>query len=36
MIWVKGLSRDYLKKLTDLMPRMIQKVLVVNGDATSF
>jgi transposase len=36
MLWVKGLPRDYLKKLSDSMPRRIQKVLAVKGDATSY
>jgi hypothetical protein len=36
MLWAKDLSRDYLKKLSHLMPRRIQKVLDVKGDATSY
>jgi hypothetical protein len=36
MPWVKELSRDYLKELSDSMPRRIQKMLAVKGDTTSY
>jgi hypothetical protein len=36
MPWVKDLSRDYLKKLSNLMPRRIQKVLDEKEDTTSY
>jgi hypothetical protein len=36
MLWAKDLSRDYLKKLSDLIPRRIQKVTDLKGDAASY
>ncbi len=36
ILWTTGLTRDYLKSLSDSMPRRIQQVLAVKGDSTGY
>ncbi len=36
MLWTTGLSKEYLKGLSDSMPRRIQQVLAVKGDAIGY
>jgi muramidase (phage lysozyme) len=35
MFWTSDISRDNLKNHSDSMPKTIQKVLAVKGDATN-
>jgi hypothetical protein len=34
LLWACDLSRDYLKNLSDSMPRRIQEMLKAKGDAS--
>ncbi len=36
LLWTCDLSRDYLKNLSDSMPRRIQEVLKAKGDASKY
>jgi hypothetical protein len=36
MLWTTGLSKEYLKGLSDSIPRRIQQVLAVRGDAIGY
>jgi hypothetical protein len=36
VLWTTDMSRTYLKNLSESMPRRIQKVLAVKGEATSY
>ncbi len=36
LLWTLDLSKEYLKNLSDSMPRRIQQVLGVKGDATGY
>jgi hypothetical protein len=36
MLWPTEISREYFKKLSELMPTRIQKVLVAKGECTKY
>jgi hypothetical protein len=36
VLWITGLSREYLKTLSDSMPRRIHSVLKAKGEATKY
>jgi hypothetical protein len=36
ILWTTDLSKEYLKSLSDFMPRRIQQVLAVKGDAIDY
>jgi hypothetical protein len=36
VLWTTNMSRTYLKNLSESMPMRTQKVLAVNGQATSY
>jgi hypothetical protein len=36
VLWTMGFSREYLKTLSDSLPRRIQSVLEVKGEATKY
>jgi transposase len=36
MLWVTGLSKEYLRNLSDSMPQRIKQVLAVKGDSTGY
>jgi hypothetical protein len=36
ILWTTGLSKEYLKSLSDSMPRKIQQMLAVKGDRIGY